>query len=351
MWKMASAVIWSYAVEPITKLLDTVGKVMDSQSHSQATSPLGWVCCRYSWMRRGNPGRRKRSGREASEKMPCGADSQSLNLFTAKCTITIKVFQEIGAYRGAERPFKKILSASLTFWWWCFVLSTSSYTKPLPQDMQQADTDPINLSSRGSWRWGAVGPRLCAQVQWSKAWESNLLTLSPMMCGQQVPHNVFIATGLQENNRKSLFIPLLNHVISEVQGQLLKCCWDSLLTTSSHTICICWGMMSLRCHCMRHSREIVPTWTGVEQSCRGGWLNGWMFLGRSGHIISLLPYTWTSFPTPASVQLSLSRRLCWPLCLFMSNLQQERIWIWWGTLEGTKGLPGLALTWIPQDIW
>ena len=53
---------------------------------------------------------------------------------------------------------------------------------------------------------------------------------------------------------------------------------------------------------------------------------------------------WTSFPTPVPVQLSLA----WPLCLFMYTLQ-KRIWTLQGTLAGSKGLPGLALTWIPQD--
>lgn len=44
-----------------------------------------------------------------------------------------------------------------------------------------------------------------------------------MLCGQQVLQNVFMATDLQESHRKALFIPLLNHVIFEVQEQLLKC--------------------------------------------------------------------------------------------------------------------------------
>ena len=36
-------------------------------------------------------------------------------------------------------------------------------------------------------------------------------------------HNVFIAIGFRESHRKALFILLLNHVISDVQEQLLKC--------------------------------------------------------------------------------------------------------------------------------
>lgn len=42
---------------------------------------------------------------------------------------------------------------------------------------------------------------------------------------------------------------------------------------------------------MRHSREKLPTCAGVEQSCRDGWLSGWMCPGDSSQITSLLSST------------------------------------------------------------
>lgn len=92
-------IIWSCALEPITRLL--VGKVMVLPKAFSEHFPAQLGLLQAFLMSRVQSRRKMRRKKEASEKMPGGADFQCLSLLMARCTILLKVFQEIGTHREA----------------------------------------------------------------------------------------------------------------------------------------------------------------------------------------------------------------------------------------------------------
>ncbi|XP_038615457.1 uncharacterized protein LOC119939478 isoform X1 [Tachyglossus aculeatus] len=223
------AIIRSCAVRPVAKLLDTLGKV---------TAVLKWS------MERFGPclgdlqefldtvGETGEEEEEEEDNLQHLSWVDALSCFKAKYAAVLGALQKLTDDSGdAERLLYSITKFDFLMSLVC-VEHVLACTRSLHLDMQRADTDLIHMSDEANLiiqRFGRMkddgdlGFESLYDEAKRLADAVGVQESPPGLGGRSAPLCGPPAEDIQEGYRRDLFVPFLDHVISELQEQLLEC--------------------------------------------------------------------------------------------------------------------------------